>query len=107
MIFKVFINKSTVGQDEVILNGQKIVDLKLYPNPVRKKLNIEFFAASMDQIQIEVTGLNGRIVQQNVFEPQGIGSQELKLNVSDLPAGSYFVVVNNGAYKDQKQFVKK
>ena len=105
--FEVYINKSTVSQEEIQLNSTMIVDLNVYPNPAKKKLNVEFFAASFDPIQIQIVSTEGKLVRDEIFEPMSIGDQELKLSIADLDSGSYVIVVNNGAYKDQKQFVKK
>ena len=106
-IFEVYINKNSVGLEETTLNGKNVFNLTLYPNPVGKKLKLGFFASSLDTINLSVISENGQVVKMEVFVPWETGDQEMKLDVSDLADGSYFLRIDNGAFQDQRQFIKR
>lgn len=108
VIFKVFINKSTVGiHQEVKLEGGNVVQLEIHPNPVRNKLNLAFFAGSQRQMTIEVFDSGGQVQLSQPIEVVEIGMQEYKLSTSDLSSGTYIVRVGDGVIFDQKKFIKK
>ncbi len=107
VIFKVYINKSIVGLEEVAINGSNVVNLEIHPNPVRNKLNLNFFASSYEDMKIEVYDTGGRIVLTEMYSVDEIGSQEYKLNVSRLQSGTYILKVGDGVILDQEKFIKK
>ena len=62
-------------------------NIKLYPNPVKKLLNIEFEVVGEGNVTIEVLNKDGavlKIVDENF---RTAGSHTVKLDVSQLRAG--------------------
>ncbi len=66
--------------------------VKIYPNPTVSQLVIESNNLSIDRIKIYNT--LGQNMSANYHYTE-IGTDKLKLNVSSLPAGVYYVVVNS------------
>ena len=66
-------------------------DLKLFPNPTRSSLNLEFNGAWSDQGEFEImfTDLTGRVFAQKTAEGEGIH----RFDFSELPAGVYFIQI--------------
>lgn len=66
--------------------------VKIYPNPTVSQLVIESNNLSVDRIKIYNT--LGQNMSANYHYTE-VGTDKLKLNVSSLPAGVYYVVVNS------------
>ncbi len=107
VIFKVYINKSLAGLHSATpLIGSNVLNLKVYPNPIKRNLNLTFFGASNQELTIQVFDTGGRLIMEEGHFVETIGQQELKLNVSKLSEGSYTVQISNGILSDQKRFIK-
>lgn len=107
VIFKVYINKASAGQEELVVDGHNIIDVNVYPNPVGRKLSVDFAARQLDPIQILIHSADGKLVCQAAYKPAETGTQEVKIDVKDLVSGPYILTIDNGVDKQSKQFVKK
>ena len=90
-------------------NNNQVVGLpmqmKLFPNPVSNELNIEYqIPESKNNIQLIVTDLNGRTVQQR-FLAGDIPSQRIQVDVSQLSNGFYFVHLIADDTRMSKKFI--
>jgi hypothetical protein len=78
--------KGWVGIDENNLNEA----ILLIPNPVSDRLTVQFNNFSGDQINVEMTNVQGQVVYSNQFvNINGNGNREI--NVSSLNKGMYIV----------------
>lgn len=84
---------STVGLKEFI----GFNDLKIYPNPVADKLNIDFEGFDGMNYQIEVINSLGQVLAAST-----LAQQRQELDLSFLPGGIYFLKVQNKS--EQKTF---
>lgn len=107
VVFEVYINKSTVGQEEIVLGGNNIIDLNIYPNPASKRIKVDFAARSTDPIDILIHSVHGTKVYHQIYTPFVTGTQEVKIDVNDLEDGNYILTIDNGADQHEKQFVKR
>jgi hypothetical protein len=62
-------------------------NLKVYPNPVENILNVEIDKTGMDY---QLININGQAVSNGKLE-----NTTQEINFSDLPAGTYFLKINN------------
>ncbi len=94
--FKLY--QEPVGVDEELSeNG-----LSIYPNPVSDVLHLKL-NAFMPDATIQVYNLSGEMV---ILKHAAINKNvAYKLNVADLPAGNYFVKVNDGKNSFVEKFV--
>lgn len=76
-------------------------DVKAYPNPATDKLTVDFNATSHIQ-NIDIFDIQGRVVLSNTDERE-IGSNSVKIDVSALNKGIYFVRVGTDTFKVTKQ----
>lgn len=87
-------NSSTVtwlGIDDV----NAISNVQLFPNPANETVTVVANSNTSNQIKIEVQDMLGRVlVMQNVSVNKL--QQGIQLNVKQLPAGIYQLVLNNG-----------
>ncbi|NQX85096.1 MAG: T9SS type A sorting domain-containing protein [Flavobacteriaceae bacterium] len=79
-------------------NNQSLNDIKVYPNPASSELSIE---ANLTIDNLSIYDINGRLIDsiQNA-------NSELKLDVSNLTKGIYFIEIQSGNIKQTLKFVK-
>ncbi|RYY88196.1 MAG: T9SS type A sorting domain-containing protein [Chitinophagaceae bacterium] len=75
---------------------------QLYPNPASSVLNVNLGSFSWVSSNLELRNMQGALVQR-----VAINASQLRLNVSGLAAGVYFIVVNNGSERLKLTFVKQ
>lgn len=79
--------------------------LKVYPNPVRETLTIEYAADLAESLNVQLMDMTGRVVREIRTQP---GRDLATMNVSDLTAGLYLIRVagQNETLMTQKVLVK-
>jgi hypothetical protein len=83
---------STVGIDY----NSNLASVEIYPNPAKNFLNIDVQCKANDDVTVELTNLNGQVV--NSLQYENIQSKRVNMNLEQLPSGFYYVRVktNNG-----------
>jgi Secretion system C-terminal sorting domain/PKD domain len=77
-------------------NYEKISFLKASPNPTSNNVLIEL-QTEEDKIQvIEIYDISGKLVEKQ----SGVMMQSILIDMSYLPSGEYFVIVNNKYFKE-------
>ena len=76
--------------------------LKIYPNPVRDVLNIDFQLSNKQYDQIEIIDINGKVV----FSKQ-INSCTNSISVSTFPKGMYLCRLQNSTLTTSIKFIKQ
>jgi len=67
---------------------QAIAQTKLFPNPVTDVLNIQYSGSALNEMQIEIVDLSGRVILvQNLSDIEP--GQQVSLNVNSLRKGIY------------------
>ena len=74
----------------------------VYPNPSMNYLNIDLSSMNDLQTVVKIIGLDGKIYSQNTPS-----TNQLKLDVSKLPAGFYFISIENGNNSLKQSFIKE
>lgn len=65
-------------------------DVSVYPNPVNDIANISFIADTDGDVAWIVYDALGRVVQQSILKNISEGSNEIRLDLSELKSGVYF-----------------
>ena len=65
--------------------------LTLYPSPAHDVMNIEFADAAIQTVNIEIIGIDGKVLLRTV-----LNNAKSSISVSSLPKGIYFCRTNNG-----------
>lgn len=88
--------------------SQVVSNIHIYPNPVQSEANIQFDMKEAGNVSLSVVDLMGRVVMRESYNNFAVGSQEIRLNASNLSTGSYLVVLksNNNAF-NSNIFIKK
>jgi hypothetical protein len=88
---------------EEILNSD--FDLQLFPNPVLETAKIEFATNAIESYKLLVINVEGKIVHQKIGLTQN-GSNQIDLNVAELPQGTYHILLQVGKSYANQEFVK-
>ena len=79
---------------------------EIYPNPATNFVSINYtLTPQVNSASVRVINLLGKVVKETRIE---MGSNKVKLDVSDLSSGVYFysVIINEEVYKTKKLVVK-
>ncbi len=77
-------------------------DIYVYPNPASNELTV--YASQLNEADfVYIYDLTGKKIHAEHINNQ----QQITMNISDLNAGIYFIVLQNGSTLNTKQFVKK
>ncbi|MDW3646863.1 MAG: CotH kinase family protein [Bacteroidia bacterium] len=81
---------SPCGQSSPVLNGGLAdnFSVKLYPNPAKDELNIEYSSISVDPLKVEVFNLMGQKVAVYELAPSPFQRKEV-ISLSDISPGTY------------------
>jgi hypothetical protein len=90
---------NTVG-----INEFDKTSFSLYPNPVHSTLNIRLSQLATNST-ISITDVLGQEILKLNIDTR-TNADNMKINMSDLPNGMYFVVVENNAKQIVKRFIK-
>jgi hypothetical protein len=85
--------------------GQFKTKLRTYPNPTRDNTTLAFELAQSGKVEIQVYAITGRLVWSKTLQMSD-GSQEVSIDGSDLPTGTYIVKFNSGKQTDTAKFIK-
>jgi uncharacterized protein (DUF1501 family) len=96
-------NQVITGIDSFI--GDRFSLEECYPNPAREKTTVRFRVNATNHVSIDLMDVHGKKVKtwvDDIFEP---GEHTAELDVTGLPAGSYFYQLKSGFFKDAKKMV--
>lgn len=89
-------NGGVIVESEFGVNTEEIINdpqfLSVYPNPANNILNIALSKNISGNMDIQLISASGQLVRQ--WSDQSIEGYMTPLNVSDIPAGFYFLQVN-------------
>ncbi|HNW89274.1 MAG TPA: T9SS type A sorting domain-containing protein [Bacteroidales bacterium] len=99
-VYVSYIDDIGFGESDV-MNG-----LQLIPNPTTGKFTINFESTSLNEVQINITDLTGRVVYNNTFgATAGHFSQEI--DMSSVKKGLYLVQIISGNSKMNTKLIKQ
>jgi Secretion system C-terminal sorting domain len=78
----------------------------LYPIPAKNELTVNWNAHSANEIQMIISDLTGRNLQTQMLKPV-TGNNLTKLNIQQLPPGTYFLVIQTNEERLVEKFVKQ
>ncbi|MBI3520758.1 MAG: T9SS type A sorting domain-containing protein [Bacteroidetes bacterium] len=98
-------NLAFSGSVTGIENHESFVsEMVVYPNPSSEVVNFKFNIKSAQQINIEITDINGKVIRSNNFgKMQGESTQSV--NISGIAKGTYFVKINGEQATETRKLV--
>lgn len=92
--------ESIITEDSPILSN-----IKLYPNPTRDLLNIDYRVKDAAEVSMMVLDSYGKVVRAQASVSFDQGTQRASVDVSALSAGVYFIILQSGDEMITKRFV--
>lgn len=79
-------------------------DLKVYPQPATNGLKLDFNTPNNDVVNIKIVNIMGTVVFSKKEEPSA-GPNSLELDVSNLNAGIYILVIEGNSFAKNKTII--
>jgi hypothetical protein len=103
------------SESVIVLNPADLRTFKVYPNPIgltsnadgsqREVLQIEYLVRSSSTLSLKLYDMQGRTIFEDDFTITD-GTNVVEINVSTLPAGTYFLRWNEGGSSGVSKVVK-
>jgi len=90
--------------DALTVQDNEFEGLSVYPNPTSGVVNIKS-SNNLNDVKISVHDISGKLI--STLNKTQISTNQIKVNVSNLATGSYFITIENDTYKSTKQIIKK
>jgi hypothetical protein len=90
----------------VTISAETRSTLRLGPNPADNTLYLKFAHAGQGTLAVSVSDVQGKILKSWKFQKQETVWDQA-IDLSNLPAGNYFIRLQTGKYNTVQQFVKK
>ncbi len=74
---------------------EHVKNFKLYPNPARNFIRIDFELAKSDNLQIQIKDLTGKLIESVLKENFSAGKQQITFKTNHLKEGTYLIDINN------------
>ena len=84
-----------------VISDEKWSAFSLYPNPSQDFITLDFFANPQSEVTYLVTDVKGNILIKNVTS-----TTHCIIPTDYLPAGHYFIQVNDGSKSETRMFIK-
>ncbi len=95
---------NTVSNDEI---EGALTGVKVFPNPTKDQVNISFDALENMDLSVQLFDMTGREVKASESYTINSGSQNMRVNLKDIPKGIYYVQLStNGRSIQQKVVVQ-
>ena len=99
------LDKGFAYSEIIVINYDKDSgEIALFPNPAFDKVNLFFGHIPSDNSIVSIHSIDGRTMQ--VMDFQEIENQQLSIDISEYPKGSYFIRILEGTQLFTKKFVK-
>ncbi|MCU0346374.1 MAG: T9SS-dependent M36 family metallopeptidase [Saprospiraceae bacterium] len=87
--------EGTIVESQIVSSAtETLADVKMtvFPNPASDVLNIALDAETQQEVSLSLVTVDGRVMMERKAEVYGAG--QFQLNISQLPAGFYFVKIS-------------
>lgn len=80
----------------------------VYPNPGSDQLNIVFNLSSPEKnIAINIISTSGKLIKKYSFTNLAVGENNIKLDISNIPKGSYIYTIQGESINESSQMIIK
>jgi hypothetical protein len=90
------------GVADLVING---TSFRIYPNPGDGSLCIELGVSFSGEVQISVTDLNGRLIEEKKLEKPAVVVIE-NMDITDQVPGIYLITVSDMKHTETMKFIK-
>ncbi len=80
--------------------------LNVYPNPTAQDVNIELDLQNRSDVEVSIRNIAGKLVKTARFDKLNPGVEEISVNVSSLPRGTYVISMTANGKVTSGKFIK-
>lgn len=100
-------SSNTVVVTNVGLENQQLLQLKMYPNPTERWLNLQLMDGNQSKFELEIRTLTGQLILEQQW-PEGSYFNQLELDLVDLPQAMYIVKLKQGErYRHERLIIQR
>lgn len=88
----------------VMTGDENVSGTTVYPNPASKNMSLRFESAIEEKATVTITSATGKVISNKPVQVYKGQNQQL-VDVTQLPAGVYFIQLHSGHLQINKQFV--
>ena len=92
-------------ETEPVSRPEKFGLMQNYPNPFNASTVIHYHLTEPEHVQMHLYDVHGTRVASLLDEPQQAGAHRIRLDVSGLASGVYFIRLNTSRRQDQKKMI--
>ena len=104
-IFYTVSKKLTIWDPNMSVEENEFSNLKVYPNPTKDVVNIEFETATFGKTKFDIFDINGRLVKTT--ESDLLNETKHQINIEQLTSGTYILVITNAKKTSSRKIIKK
>lgn len=93
-----------IGVEEAVAENDERIEV--YPNPVSTQLTLRASMAFEEAVELRLLDLSGRVMMQEQLANGWTTGEERIIDVSTLPAGSYFLHVSGKSFQQTHRVLK-
>jgi Secretion system C-terminal sorting domain len=86
-----------------LVNNKGVLALDVFPNPAFNKINVQV-PAHENAVSVSIIGADGRMFKNITLNAE---ENRKEISIQELPAGSYFVIYNDGSQRLNARFNKQ
>lgn len=106
-VFKVISSSSLSSPSFLIEEGEKNDNIVLYPNPFDESINLHFRQIETDNVKLQIYSIEGRLFGEKNVDFPSSDSQDVKIDLKNLPKGTYLFKINDNKKIITKKIIKK
>lgn len=103
---KLYLNNTFVSPSHEPFDTRTDFDFTVFPNPAAADLNIQFHSDTRGLITFRMFDASGHLLR-HMETYEGLGEQQIVLKLNSIPAGSYFIQLEDKQKIGRKLFVRQ
>lgn len=101
-------NTGTNNKSETAVNNINIeINASIFPNPCSNEINVYYENIGLNQVTIKISDIIGNLINTRDYKDLDMGLLTFYYDISLLPAGEYFVTVEDANGSKNLKLVKQ
>lgn len=88
-----------------VKNVDLINGVSIFPNPATEKVAVDFNLTAVSDVVVEITDINGKVMEAKTLTNVSVGSNKVELNVNNYAAGLYTVAIKSNNTNVTKKLI--
>ncbi|MFK7950971.1 MAG: T9SS type A sorting domain-containing protein [Saprospiraceae bacterium] len=100
--------EKTITEKSVKATPKQTIDMTVFPNPATDLTTVKYdLSTNAKKVEIVLTNLSGQVVKKMKYNDLSKGTQEIRIDISNLEKGQYFyTIIADGVKTTEKVIVE-